>query len=1183
MSQPQPPERLPEAANIQQEPSTQQEAVNYDQYGNVDPFNPPPGRLPDGSPEPVINPLVRFSVRNVVFSIGVFVVIVLLGLISASRLGTNLLPDFEVPVLAVSTTYPGATPEQVNREVSRRIENAVSTTAGIGDITTTSVGSQSAVVISFNNDVDIDAAANSVSQSLAAIRGTLPDGAEAPIVQKYDPNAQPILTLSLLSGGAGTGAAARYAEDILLPRLQRIPGVADVSISGGQDREIQVLLSPERLNTYNLTAQQVSGAIQSSALDVPAGTLTQDGQQISFSTRNTPTTLRDVEHILVDSQRGLTVADIAAVRDGDKEITSLSRVNGQPAVLLNIRKLSGSNSVAVSNAVRKAVAEQQAELPAGYTFSVATDTTEQTRATISDTFSEFLLAIVAVGIIVLLFLGRLDTVFAVILAVPISISAAPLLYGQMGFTFNIISLLAIIVAIGIVVDDSIVVAENVQRFRAMGYSRLKSVLLGGSEVFSAVTAASFSLLAVLIPLSLMPGLLGQVFSQFGLGLAAAIVMSWLESLLFLTVRMAYTKESTPVTWAGLPARLAALPAQFITALRGVRTGRGLLALALAGAASWLLADNIAHGQGYRIEPWGLALISLLGAPLLLTLFRYLAGVLLGFLEALTGTLHHATEGVVQALARAYARSVRWLLGRPWVSLAAAALFLVSAPLAMRNVGFAFVPSMDGGMVMVTLDLPLGTDLTSTNKVTTEIEQRLLTHKEVKIVQANVGTGGPSSFGGSNTASITATLADKSERPAINELVDGYRAELEPLIKGIPGAELTVASFDTGPSGSTDLSLGLTAPTQALLRERNAVLLDLLTRDPQVATVQSSLSDTRQERVFVPDPQKLSGTGITASDIASALRTYNDGSVAGELRDGDTSVDIRVRLDPALIPTEQALLNQTVYSPVLKANLPLAQLGGLRIAEAPATITRLNKSYSSTLDINLAKGTNAFAYRQHIIDQAKAAGLLNDNVTLGDANSFGTSSLTGDLVFYGPILILMSVLLTYLVLGSQFNSFRYPFYLLLPIPLALVGGLWSLSLFGADLGVVTMLGMIILIGLSTKNSILYLEFVTERMRAMPLHEALIEASELRFRPIIMTTLTVLVISIPLVLGHGSGAEFRRGLGIVILGGIVTSTLLTFYVVPSVFYLAERGRQNKMGGGSPGPEGETLAGSLPAAQG
>ncbi|WP_019588087.1 efflux RND transporter permease subunit [Deinococcus apachensis] len=1115
-------------------------------------FSAPRGTLPDGTPEPALHPAVRFSVRNYVFSIGIFVVAVLLGLIAATRLGVELLPNFEVPVLAVSTAYPGATPDQVDREVSQKVEDAVSTLGGVVDINTTSVSNQSAVVITFADGTNIDSAANSVSQAVAAIRATLPDGAEAPVVQKFDPNATPILTLALLGGSARAADVTTYAEDTLVPRLERVEGVADVSVSGGPERQIQVLLDPAALQAYNLAPARVTAAIGASALDLPAGSLTQNGNSIGFSTRNTPTSLADVERIVVDPASGLRVSDVATVRDTTARPTTYARVNGQPAVLLDIRKASGTNSVAVADAVRAAMEAQP--LPKGYELTLASDTTRTTRATVNDTFKEFLIAVGAVGLIVLLFLGRLNTVFAVILAIPISISAAPLLYSVMGFSFNIISLLAIIVAIGIVVDDSIVVAENVQRYRDMGYSLLRSVLLGGSEVFSAVTAASFSLLAVLIPLSFMPGILGQFFSQFGLGLAAAITLSWLESLLFLTVRMAYTRDPEPLGWGQVPGVLARLPRFFREALSGVRTLPGLLLLALFGAAGWIALD-----RATSLPVPAVAVLAILLAPVLLTLVRYVLTVLLALLEALTGTLHGWTNRVVMGTARAYARTVSRVLRRPWVVMLIAGLFLLSVPLALRGVGFSFVPRSDSGILSVDVELPVGTDLARTNALTARVEDSLLNRPEVRLVQTSVGSGGVLGGTNANRASLTVTLVDRAKRPPIDTLIARYAADLGRLAAPLPGAEVRVVAEETGPGGSFDLSLALTAPNQALLVQRNREVVRLLSADPNITTLESSLSATRQERTFVPDPSRLAGSGLSASDVAQALRTYNDGSVAGTLRDADRSVDIVVRLDPAQVQGEQSLLSQTVYSQALGANVPLSELGAFQLRQAPATLSRLNKAYTATLNINLQKGgPNPFAYQRTIVDKVRAAGLLSDNVTLGNASAFGSAGLTADLVFYGPIVLVLAVLLTYLVLGSQFNSFRYPVYLLLPVPLAIVGALWTLHLFRVNLDVITVLGMVILLGLSTKNSILYLEFVTERMRSLPLREALIEAAELRFRPILMTTLTVLVISLPLVFGQGEGAEFRRGLGIVILGGVITSTLLTFFVVPSVFYQFERRR-------------------------
>ncbi|GAA4019391.1 efflux RND transporter permease subunit [Deinococcus rubellus] len=1102
-------------------------------------------------PLPKINPAINFSVTRYVFSIGVFVAVVLLGLLNTTRLGVELLPNFEVPILAVSTGYSGATPDQVDREISRKIEDAVSTISGVSDIRSTSTSGQSAVIITFQDGTNIDSAANSVSQSVAAIRGTLPNDADAPIVQKFDPNAQPILTLALQGGTARAADVATYANDTLVPRLQRVAGVADITVSGGPTRQIQVLIDPSKLQSYNLTPARLTAAIGASALDLPAGSLTQNGNSIGFSTRNTPTSLQGVGRIIVDPQTGLTVSDVATVRDTSAAASSYARFNGQPAVLLGVRKASGTNSVSVADSVRASM--ESVKLPPGYRLSLSEDSTRTTRATVNDTFKEFLIGIAAVGVVVLLFLGRLNTVFAVVLAIPISISAAPLLYSLFGFTFNLISLLAIIVAIGIVVDDSIVVAENVQRYRDLGYDQLKSVLYGGSEVFSAVTAASFSLLAVLVPLSFMPGILGQFFRQFAIGLIAAIALSWLESLLFLTVRMAYTRDPDPIGWPQFGRLLGRLPEiiKWGFARKTLLSAWGILGLVVYGVVLAVVSRRAGTGPAI--------FAALLLYPLIIGLVRYVLMALLGLLEAVTSTLHGIVNGAVIRLARAYARSVAWALPRNLLIILLAVAFLFTIAIPIGKVGFAFVPKSDGGILTASLTLPVGTSLDQTNLATRKMEEYLLAQKDVKLVSTSVGSG--SSQGtGANGSAITVTLIDKKLRPGIDSLVANYQVGLKKALSGVTLETLSVAAQQNGPGGSSDISLALSAPNQTVLEAKNRDLIRLLGRDSNLSSVTSSLSATRQERNFVPNQAQLVGSGLTTSDLAQALRSYNDGSKAGSLRDGDNSVDIVVKLDPSLLQTEQSLLSQTVYSSVLGANVPLSSLGSFRLQQAPATLNRFNKAYTATININLKKGgPNAFSYQQTIINNATKAGILSGGVGLGNASSFGSAGLTGNLVVYGPAVLVLAVLMTYLVLGSQFNSFRYPLYLLLPVPLAIVGAVWTLFFFKTSLDVITILGMVILLGLATKNSILYLEFVVERMRHLPIKEALIEAAELRFRPIIMTTVTVLVISIPLIFGGGEGAEFRRGLGIVIMGGVITGTLLTFYVVPSVFYRFEKNRQ------------------------
>ncbi len=1115
-----------------------------------------PQRSPQETSElPTINPAIRFSVSRYVFSIGAFVAVALFGLISLLGLGVDLLPNFEIPTVAVTTTYSGASPDELDRDVSRKIEDAVSTLTGVSDINSTSSSGLSQVTVSFRSGTNVDSAANAVSQATAAIRAALPSGADAPVVRKFDPNAQPILDVALLGGAAQLSAVRSYADDTLKARLERVDGVADVSVSGGPERQIQVRLDPSALSAYGLSPARVTVAISASALDLPAGALTQGQSDVNFTTRNTPRSLGDVENIVVDSARNLRVRDVATVRDAGAAATSYARVNGQDAVLLSIRKASGTNSVAVSDNVRAAL--KGLPLPGGYRLAVASDTTRTTRATVNDTYKELLISAAAVGVVVLLFLGRLNTVFAVVLAIPISISAAPLLYGLLGFTLNIVSLLAIIVAMGIVVDDSIVVAENVQRYRDQGYGLKDSVLLGGSEVFSAVTAASFSLLAVLLPLSFIPGIIGQFFQQFGLGLAAAIALSWLEALLFLTVRMAYTPDARPLDWRGFARVLGRGGESLAWGLALYRRWPGWLTMLLVGMGTFLALRGALPAISTRA---GVSVLAAVLAPLIVAFARYLFAALFGLLEALTTTLSGLTDRAVVAVQNGYARLLARALPYSPLVLLLALGFLFSVLLPLQRVGFSFTPKSDDGALSVDLSLPPGTALGATDAAASRLERALLARPEVKLVSTTVGSGGP--FGGaskSQNASLAVTLIPKGERPGVDALVERERSELGKLIANVPGASLTVSADGAGPGGSSDLSLALTAPNQSVLESRNREVLQALSQDPNIASVDSSLSQTQLERVFVPDPARLAGSGLSAQDLAQALRTYNEGTQAANLRAGDDSVPIVVKLDPAYITDDQSLLAQTVASPQL-GNVPLSQFGSFQLRQAPASLSRFNKAYTSTFEINLVKGgPNPFGYQRTLVDRLTKQGLLGDGVTLGNSSAFGAAGLTGNLVLYGPIVVVLAVLLNYLVLGSQFNSFRYPIYLLLPVPLAIVGALWTLGLFGVNLDVITMLGMVILIGLSTKNAILYLEFVTDRLaRGVPIFEALVESARLRFRPILMTTLTVLVISLPLILGTGEGAEFRRGLGIVLMGGVLTSTILTFFVVPCVFYLFERRR-------------------------
>lgn len=696
-----------------------------------------------------INPLVRFSVERYVLALGLFAAVFLFGYLATRSLGVDLLPSVNVPTVVVTAQYPGASPATVDQQVTQPLENALSRLGGIAQLSSTSSLGQSRVVVSFGPDTDLRQAASQV----AALRG-LPSGVSTPTVQTFDPNAQPILEFGLYAPGKPLEEVYRYAEDQLLPLLEQVSGVANVALTGGPEKGVDVFLDPSRLAFFGLSVQQVSQAIGNAALQSPIGSIARSGTTLSLSTRMVPKNAEEVAAILVDPQRGIRVGDLGRVQVRS-QTESYVRINGQPAVLISVQQASGSNALAVADGVRRLLRDLR--LPEGYRVVFSNDATLVIRAAVERTYRELFLTAGVVAFVVLLFLGRLSAAFTVILAIPISLAAAPILYSLLGFTFNLVSLLALIVAIGIVVDDSIVVAENVERYRAQGLGQVEAVLRGASEVFSAVAAASLSLLAVVIPVSFVEGFAGRYVQQFALGLAAAVAMSWLEALLFLTVRMAYTPDAPPRTWASAWREFRDLGRALRFGLTAWRRGWALLGgLALA---FFLLRQG---GGGYL----------LLLYPLVLALGEYLVRIPLAFLEALTLSLHARTEAFMDQARTAYARSLPWVLRHNGpVLLFSFALFLVVVFLVFPRIPFSFVPRYDTGYLRAGLRLSGEASLARTNEFVAKLERFFLTQPEVATVQLTVGQG---------QANLVLGLRPFGERPDAFTLLAHYQAQARAL-------------------------------------------------------------------------------------------------------------------------------------------------------------------------------------------------------------------------------------------------------------------------------------------------------------------------------------------------------------------------------------------------------------------
>jgi HAE1 family hydrophobic/amphiphilic exporter-1 len=1110
--------------------------------------------------------LVRFFVERYVFAFAIFLALVFFGISAGLRLGVDLLPDFEVPIVAVSTSYPGAGSEETAQQISTAIEDGLATLAGISGITSISGEGLSVVIAQFDFGVSVDQAAIDVKQRVDAIESSLPEDAGTPVIQKFDPSDEPILGIALVAPATDLLEAQRYAEDVLSPRLQRIDGVANVSVRGPLSREIQVLLEPAALERYGLTAQQVTSAIAATAITLPAGSMTLGDERILLSFRRDLETLQDVERALIDPVRGLRVQDVAVVRDASSTPNSFVRLNGEPAILLEVRKTSGANAVSTAANVRRALAGL--ELPPGYHTEITGDTSVFVANSVFDTFRETLLASAAVALIVLLFIGRLGSTFSVVLAIPITLTGAVIVLGLLGFTFNVVTLLAITVAVGLVVDDSIVISENVARYREMGHSLKEAVFKGASEVAVAVLTATLSLLAVFLPIAFLPGVVGQFFAQFGLSLAAATAVSYLEAMLFLTVRLAYMPNPLPPSWADVAARARQTPAT-LRALGGLVSKPAfwlLAALAGVGLLAWQqLEAPLPIPQPLGAEPHFTALMALgalaAGAALAwlaVAALRVPGKLLLLAVGALFRSAHMLTDRLMVRLRSGYERALARTLEHSGVVLVTAAVLVGSLAVIFPRISFNFVSPVDAGILSLRLELPPGTPLQRSDELAQRLETMLRQQPEVRIVRSTVGVSGTFGRNTPERANVTVELVPRAERESSFALAQRFEAELLALLSDAPEASLEVSSSDGGAVPvETGIELTLETTDLALLRARNDAALQRLRENPHLRNVRSSLEGSVSERVFVLNEAALIGTGLTMGEIAQTLRTYNVGTQAGTLRQGGTETPVVVKANPLYLRDEQALLSLPVYAQALQRHLPLAEFGRFEVQAVPLTINRSNQAYVATFSAELAPGSpGQFQVRSEVEAALAAAGILDDAVQLGTGVG---PDLLGDLAFYGPIAFFLALALNYLVIASQFNSFRYPLYLLLTVPLALVGAFWLFYLTGSALDVISILGVVILIGLVTKNAILLLDVVmTQVERTSTLKEALVRAGRLRLRPILMTALTIVIISLPLLLGLGDGSEFRRPLGLVILGGVISSTFLTLFVVPAAFYRFERRR-------------------------
>jgi HAE1 family hydrophobic/amphiphilic exporter-1 len=1014
--------------------------------------------------------LSDLSIRRPVLVLMVIGALMVLGIISYTRLPVELFPNVQFPFVTVLTSYPGAGPEEVASLITRPIEEQVSSLTNVRRVSSSSAEGLSIVGIEFNLGTDIAAATADARQRVDLVKGTFPRDAHDPTVQKFDFSTQPVMLLGV--GGSLSGFELRkLADDVIKPRLERVDGVAAVNVSGGRQREIRVEVEQDRLRAFGLSVLQVEDALRHENLNIPGGTLRQGEQEMLVRVVGqfaTPEQIADVRVMRVGAPP-VRLGDVATIRDTLKDPDRLTRLNGEESVGLAIQKQADANTVAVADGVRAAVAELRPALPPGVRMQIAQDTSQFIKDSVADVQSNLILGSILATVVVFLFLHNVRSTLIIALALPISIIATYIPMYFFGFSLNILTLLALAIAIGLMTDNAIVVNENITRHLAIEPTTAEAARKGAREIERAVMASNLANVAVFLPIAFMGGLVGQFFRQFGLTVAFANLLS---------IVVGFT--ITPML-----------------------------------AARWLRRpDPAARGR----------------------LDRWFAG----------------WDRFYDRLGAAYRRGLGWALAhRGAVMLIAFLLFLGSLGLvASPLIGKEFMPAGDFGQFQVDLSMPAGSSLAQTNRVTAMVEQMLTETPEVDSFFTLVG-GAETGFGfaesGTQRSQIFVNLVDRDRR---TKSVDAVMARLRERAVAVPAATVKVGAQGVT-SGTAPIQIQLTGPNIAVLERLAARIQGIVAATPGTTNVDTTLRSGKTEIQVLLDRTRLAEFGLTTAAVGAQLRTDIAGSPVTRYRVAGTEYDITLQTRAADRDTIRKLGDLHVGNANGTA-IRLSDVATLQMRRGPVTIDRLNRQRLVTVISGLSDrplGSVVANIQAKLKDVTVPAGYT---LTFGGETEFQQDAFS-DMFFA----LALGALLVYMTIAAQFESVLSPLAIMFSVPLASVGVFAMLLLTRTTVNIMSLLGIVMLAGIVVNNAILLIEFTRQlREQGVPRREALLRAGQTRLRPILMTALVSIMGGLPVALGIGtSGAEWRRALGIAVLGGLTTSTFLTLFVIPVVYTLLE----------------------------
>lgn len=1023
--------------------------------------------------------IAKASVNRPVLTTIVFLIIILIGAVSFQRLSIDFMPSVEYPTITVSASYGNVGPQEIEELITRPLEESLAAVQGVEEISSTSSEGSSRVSVSFEWGTDLDVATNDVRERIDQVSRALPDDVERPSIRKFDVNSMPILYLGV-SSNMGLLDLREVIEDQVQYRLERVNGVASTSIRGGLTREIHVNLQAAKLKALGLSPQTVITALNNENLNVPAGTYEKGNSDILIRTQGEFSSLNDISETVVTIKGGtpIRVGDIAEVEDSWQEITHLSRINGEEGLNLQIYKQSGSNTVEVAQAVKAEIAKINLDLPQIKIFTIS-DQSKYIEQSISDVgFSAIIGGILAV-LILFLMLRNISSTFIIATAIPISIIATFALLYFGGFTLNVITFGGLALGIGMLVDDSIVVLENIYRHREGGLNAIDSTITGTSEVVAAVVASTLTTLVVFIPVVFIQGMSGIIYKQMAYVVCFSLMCSLFVALSLVPMLASRFLHYTPPE----------------------------------------------HYDG----------------------------------ENLLHRFYSFSEAGFKKVEQYYSAFLKWSLGhRKTILLITAGLFIISVFL-VRFIGVELMPASDEGQVSVNLKMAVGTTLEPMDKVTLHAEKIIRKEvPEMTSMLSDIGGGGWRSSG-SNSSTINIYLLPKDQRKRSSEDVAN---DLRRLLSGMPGVTVTARQSTNFmlrmTSSNTDsISIEVRGYDLDTAKELAIKVDELVKAVPGITDTTISRDEGRPEQILRIDRKKAADMGLTVSLIGKALETAVSGSTASYLRESGNEYKILVRLSEKDRTDLADLLDLAVINnrgePVVLRNVLVSES-----QEGPTQIERKDQERIISIRANFT-GRDMGSVISDIRTQLRSIPIPKD-FSIQFGSDYEEQQKSFRELMIGCI---MAIVLIYMVLAGQYESFKDPFIILFSIPMALIGVTVIMILFNTTFSMYAFIGAIIMAGIVVKNAILLVDYTNQlvQIHGMELYEAISLGGARRLRPIIMTTLATVLGMLPLSLGLGEGGETQVPMARVVIGGLLSSTLITLVLIPVVYSIFYRKQKSK----------------------